>query len=399
MLLQAAAAGGSLGDDNSSAIWLLEDEEALRRWQARGLWRLQEEAGARPFTICAQWLLDCIRFWQVLPREQHVLHLSSPSQANVVGSSVVAGRTKCRNESKTGISEQRKKRMKLVERLTLPPDTVRATETCVPNSGSPEVHSEETPQETPRHPLQMTATSAESKSTRQGKNLQQEYVQPHLRAGESVAKTVDQKPHRASKGIRERVSGRRVKTGRRMPGENALKKLKGGAFAAGEEQSMTSEPPILPKLLLEDGATSVPGDDDRPVSATLDSTTTAEKHGSVKATATAGGALISERGRSDDESSMNPSRVLGDRQLSAGRPHLKEQSVAKPVLSAATAAVALPAEAAPDGLQENYPAGASQIPDAKDFLPLPVEQLAVAELFEPHEEKHSTSGYDFEIPT
>lgn len=386
LLLQAAAAGGSLGD-NSSAIWLLEDKEALRRWQARGLWRLQEEAGARPITISAQWLLDCIRFWQVLPREQHVLHLSSPSQANLVGSSVVAGRTKCRNESKTGIPVRRKKEMKLVERLTLPPDTVKATETCVPNSGSPEVHNEETPQETPRHPLQMAATSAESKSTRQ-ENLQQEYVQPHMRAGEYVAKSVDQEPHRASKGIRERVSGRRVKTGKRVRGENTLKKSKGGAVAAGENQSMISEPPVLPKLL--DGATSVPGDDDRPVSATLDSTTTAEKHGSVKVTATAGG---------DDESGMNPSSVLGDWQLSAGRPRLKEQSVAKPVLSTAAAAVALPAEAAPDGFQENYPAGASQIPDAKDFPPLPVEQLAVAELFEPNEENHSASGYDFEIPT
>lgn len=84
-----------MADEAGASIWLLEDAEALRRRQARGLWHAQAEGKACKTTaVCARWLLECIKSWQYLQVEQYALSVSTPPKHNSGGELEVLGHKK-----------------------------------------------------------------------------------------------------------------------------------------------------------------------------------------------------------------------------------------------------------------------------------------------------------------
>lgn len=396
MLLQVLAAGGVLGDDASATVRMLEDAEALRRRQARGLWGFQGDAGAQPVAISSQWLLDCVRSWQLLPRDQHVLNLSSPTPNNLDGNATEGAQKRRRKEAKTGISQSKKE--KTGRGRKMPPD-------CIGESCGGSTHREgsklrqedivtlqiqvEKPQEVlGRHPDEAAskenARSTASPTCRQ----QQEQADPSYAPPKAL--------HRGAAGdvaqqaIKKRSSTKRLRNEEKSPHENVSRKKKMLASSPVAEKQDITERLHAADTFPERGGEVAAAAGDEAVVVPLGAAAESQQQSRLISKPTKG-TPAGEAGCSDNEEGLAASPVVGDWEPPEVSPAVEERAAAEGESSSSANPVAEAAHCP----QRDCPASTSQATAARDTLQLPEEHLDVTGLFEPDEA--DASGYNFDL--
>ncbi|CDJ46280.1 hypothetical protein, conserved [Eimeria brunetti] len=381
------AAGGALRDDASATVRVLEDAEALRRRQARGLWGCQPEGTAQPFPICAQWLLDCIRSWQLLPRDQYVLSLASVPSNKSCEHTTEAGQRKRRKETKTGSNagQESKMRRDCVEEgcdgvshnkaLKSPQKGVATVQITVKklqdtHSGLPCAGAASGDHD---------HSAAQSIHAREGLAENSNPVLPKAQQADApVAKGVAQKVMKA------RSSGKRLRSVEKQPHENASRNKKiPPPPAKGKKDVVRDALPESGEVVASAGDEAVP--------AALGAAPTSEQQSVLTDRPTAGAASRGE-GCSGRENGLAGSPVVDDWEPPDKSPPPDETAAAEAVAFSAAAPAASAAAECP---QRECPASTSQVTAAGDSFQLPGEHLDVVGLFEPDEA--DTAEYNFDI--
>ncbi|CDI74078.1 hypothetical protein, conserved [Eimeria praecox] len=399
----AVAAGGVLGDGASAAVRILEDAEALRRRQARGLWEVEGEARNQPIAISAQWLLDCIRLWQILPQDQHVLSVSSPPRNNSGGNKTEVAKKTRRNDAKTESNLSKKKKGKgreaqpdraaeacdavphrevskaqpggiaalqiTVEKpqgeLNAPPDVGAAPKENAPNTAHP-IHTQQEEGDIPEpNPAQPMAQQAQQEGT-------------------AVAKDA------AQQTIKKRSTGKRIRSEEKKPHKNAPRRKKLPASShvnkKQDETVLVDAVDAFPQRGSELAATA--GDETRAGSSDAAPTSEPQSHLTEKpAEGTPGG----DGNCSENDDGLAASPTVGDWEPPEESPPPEDRAEEAVATSAAVPA----AEATTDSPQRDCPASTSKVAAAGDSLQLSGEHLDVAGLFEPDET--DAAEYNFDI--
>lgn len=377
----AIAAGGVIGDDASAAVRLLEDAEALRRRQARGLWDFQGEKRAKPIAISTKWLLDCIRLWQLLPRDQHVLSLSC-SPPNNSGKRLKGGKREISIEKKEKTEGEPKippecmqeggNRSTLSDGLKVQQPRVAGFEQIVENQtmrgrkpGTGIVSKKDAPQQ--------------EQVEKSEPSLVQSHVQPR---GSPIAKDAGQQ------AIKKPPSGKRLRNEEMKLGGNASRKKKTHTSLEKEKHG-TNVPPhatdVCPESVCE-----VPATSDEAVAVSLDTATTPgeQSHHASKLTV---GIPELEAGCRDIDDRLGTLPAVGD-----WEPREDASSVGVMAAREASSASAAPDQAAENSPQRDCPAIISHTTAGGKSANLAGVHLDVAGLFEPDEAGSAVYNFDLQ---
>ena len=376
MRLQAIAAGGVIGDDASAAVRLLEDAEALRRRQARGLRDFQGEKRAKPIAISTKWLLDCIRLWQLLPRDQHVLSLSC-SPPNNSGKRLKGGKREISIEKKEKTEGEPKippecmqeggNRSTLSDGLKVQQPRVAGFEQIVENQtmrgrkpGTGIVSKKDAPQQ--------------EQVEKSEPSLVQSHVQPR---GSPIAKDAGQQ------AIKKPPSGKRLRNEEMKLGGNASRKKKTHTSLEKEKHG-TNVPPHATDVC------PVPATSDEAVAVSLDTATTPgeQSHHASKLTV---GIPELEAGCRDIDDRLGTLPAVGD-----WEPREDASSVGVMAAREASSASAAPDEAAENSPQRDCPAIISHTTAGGKSANLAGVHLDVAGLFEPDEAGSAVYNFDLQ---
>ncbi|CDJ32883.1 uncharacterized protein EMH_0049020 [Eimeria mitis] len=393
------SAGGILEDDAPATVRVLEDLEALRRRQARGLWDFQGEGKQKPVAVSTQWLLDCIRSWEMLPRDNYVLSLSNPPPSKLGENTAEVAQKKRPKEAETGSSlgkkgktgRGRKKRTDMVgdgceglpqsEVSKGPKEGMAALQITVEQPQGSLGRQPDAAAESEENAPSMAQPIHAQQEER--KNPEPNPAQPKEEQGASAAKGV------ARQGMKERSSSKRLRSEGKKPSEHGSRKKKLHTPLPAEEKQDVTVLRNASDALPESGSevTAPAGD----VAVTVDAAPTAEKQSPLKDKPTAR-SPTGEGGCTENEDGLAASPAVDDWQPPEENSPLEEGGAAEAV---AFSPAAPAAEAATDFPQRECPASTSQATAAGDALQLPGEHLDVAGLFEP--EEADAAEYNFDL--